>query len=139
MAWPLLLPLACPRAALTVVATSSDDVLSAKRPAASWAFAAGWVVLSSFTEYLGSTKAKSAGFSGVSAAAAAGLSAVAGTVVAGAGVAGAGVVGAGVVATGADVSATLRSGLAASAVEAMDFAVGARERCATAEVRISRA
>src|SRR5271166_4541832 len=129
MAWPLLLPLACPRAALTVVATSSDDVLSAKRPAASWAFAAGWVVLSSFTEYLGSTKAKSAGFSGVSAAAAAGLSAVAGTVVAGAGV----------VATGADVSATLRSGLAASAFEAMDFAVGARERCATAEVRISRA
>src|SRR5208282_1112179 len=79
MAW---LPEACPRAALTLVATSSEDVLSAKRLAASWAFAAGSAVWSSFlTEYFGSTKVKSCGFPGFSAEAGAGVTVVVETMV----------------------------------------------------------
>src|SRR6267154_4477606 len=54
-------------AALLLVATSSAAVLSAKRLAASSAFTTGVAdmlsLLSSLTEYLGSTKAKSEGFS----------------------------------------------------------------------------
>ena len=55
-------------AALAFVATSSAAVLSAKRLAASSAFAAGSVV-AGFVEYFGSTKANSAGFSAWFAAA----------------------------------------------------------------------
>src|SRR5208282_5526722 len=67
------LPAACAMAALLFVATNSAAVLSAKRLAASCALAAGCAGLSSFlssallTEYLGSTKANSAGFPALSA------------------------------------------------------------------------
>src|SRR5208283_1137482 len=65
-------PPACPIAALLVMATSSAAVLSAKRLAASSAFATGLVAslaLPGFTENFGSTKVKSAGFSVFSATA----------------------------------------------------------------------
>src|SRR5882724_6787101 len=62
-------PALCPMAALAgvLMATSSAAVLSLKRLAASWAFAAGWAAFSSFTEYLGSTKAKSEALPALSA------------------------------------------------------------------------
>src|SRR5208282_5816972 len=59
MGWTLP---AWPWAALLVVATNSAAVLSANRPAASSAFAAGCEFLSSFTENFGSINATSAAF-----------------------------------------------------------------------------
>src|SRR5260370_34491230 len=101
-------------AALALVATSSAAVLSAKRPAASSAFAAGWAALSSLSEYLGSTKAKSDGFSGFSGEAGVGATA----------------------ATGAEVTGTEAAGAEAStsfgaALAATDFAAGAGWRWAS--------
>src|ERR1700722_11024726 len=64
------LPGVCPMAAFTLLTTSSEAVLSAKRPAAVSALTAGWTAwslafesaLGALTEYVGSTKAKSVGF-----------------------------------------------------------------------------
>src|SRR4029077_5321708 len=99
----------CPRAALALVAISSAAVLSAKRPAASWAFAAGCAALSScllsLTEYLGSTKAKSTGFAAFSAGAGVAATAIGGVSVA--------------EVTGADASTSFGAALAAT-----DFAAG---------------
>src|SRR5208282_3435706 len=111
-----LLPPACARAALALVATSSAAVLSAKRLAASWAFATGSAALLSLGENLGSTKAKSAaGFSVFSAEAGAAV------VVVVAGVA------------GAEACANCGARLAAT-----DFAAGAGWRWASAASWILR-
>src|ERR1700686_1750460 len=98
-------------AALLLVATSSAAVLSANRLAASWAFTTGVAdtlsLLSSLTEYLGSTKAKSEGFSAFCAEAGAEAT------IAGVGAKGAGTTGAET--TGAEARAICGATLAATA------------------------
>src|ERR1700720_2056743 len=95
-------------AALLLVATSSAAVLSANRLAASWAFTTGVAdtlsLLSSLTEYLGSTKAKSEGFSAFCAEAGAEAT-----------IAGVGAKGAGSGTTGAEARAICGAPLAATA------------------------
>src|SRR5271169_2850562 len=115
----------CPRAALVLVATSSDAVLSANRLAASSAFAAGWAALSSalasFTEYLGSTRAKSTG--------AWAFSAEAGTCASDAVEA---------EATGAEVTGAEASTSCGAALAATDFTAGAGWRWARTALRMVR-
>src|ERR1019366_2349587 len=94
--------------ALALVATSSAAVLSARRRAASSAFAAG--SLAGLAEYFGSTKAKSAGLSVLATA-----GAEAGTLVVG-------IEAAGVEAAGADAIISFGAALVATGFTSADVA-----------------